>query len=218
MLSIQGLSNDRTTLNKLVALQPQPGLNSPMNNTSHQMANRVVPLSGSAQSAVTLSNYQNMLVRQKSTNSNSQQESPSSNQNGSLQGWGLHNNRVSGGVPNTHLLQQNHQQHQQQQPPSQVDSQAAQQHMIQQMFQDSNNSNINNNGGNGAGGGVPKPSVSGHSGGSESMRYGTGPTRSNSFKGHLSEDIGGDMGSVFNEDGFFNNDDFGESMGYGWKD
>ncbi|KAI3783923.1 hypothetical protein L1987_43014 [Smallanthus sonchifolius] len=213
MSSVQGLSNDRTTLNKLVALQP--GLNNPVNNTSHQMANRVVPLNGSAQSAVTLSNYQNMLVRQKSMNSNSQQESPNPNQNGSIQGWPLQNNSVSGGFPNSHLLQQQHQQ-----PPSQGDSQAAQQNMIKQMFQDNSNSNnINNNGGgSGGGGGGPKPSVSGHSGGNESMRYGTGPTRSNSFKGHLSEDIGGDIGSMFNENGFFNNDDFEDTMGYGWND
>ncbi|MFS7929592.1 putative LIM-domain binding protein/SEUSS [Helianthus anomalus] len=206
MSTVQGLSNDRNELNKLVALQPD--LNGPANNTNHQMANRVVPLSGAAQSAVTLSNYQNMLMRQKSMNSNSQQESPSSNQNGSsLQSWALQNNRVSGGCtfPNAHLPQQHHQQ-----PPSQGDNQAAQQHMIQQMFQDNNN-----NVGGGVGGG-PKLSVSGHSGGSESMRYGTGPTRSNSFKGHLSEDIGGDIGSEFNENGFFNNDDFEES--FGWKD
>ncbi|KAC9112626.1 hypothetical protein E3N88_46338 [Mikania micrantha] len=208
MSSIQGLPNDRTTLNKLVALQT--GFNSPVKNTSHQMANRVVPLGGSAPSAVTLSNYQNMLTRQKSMNSNSQQDSQSSNQNGSFQGW-AQNNRVNGGpgsFPNAHILPQNHQQ----QPSCQGESQAAQQHMIQQMFQDNNNNNSNNNGGG------SKPSVSGHSGGSEGMKYGTGPTQSNNLKGHLSEDIGGDIGSVFSENGFFNNDDFEESMGYGWKD
>ncbi|XP_076939252.1 putative transcriptional regulator SLK2 [Bidens hawaiensis] len=211
----QGLSNDQTALNKLVALQP--GLNGSVNNISNQIANRVTPLGGSAQSAVTLSNYQNMLMRQKSMNSNSQQESPNNfNQNGSLQGLAMQNNRFGGGggnFPNANLLQHHHQQ-----PlSSQGGNQAAQQHMIQQMLQNNNNNNnINNNSMNNGGG--PKPAVSGQSGGSESMRYGAGPTRSNSFKGHLSEDIGGNIGSVFNENGFFNNDDFEESMGYGWKD
>ncbi|KAI3705814.1 hypothetical protein L1987_76057 [Smallanthus sonchifolius] len=42
--------------------------------------------------------------------------------------------------------------------------------------------------------------------------------KSNSFKGHLSEDISGNIGSMFNENGFFNNDDFEDTMGYGWND
>nr|GEV77800.1 hypothetical protein [Tanacetum cinerariifolium] len=147
----QSLPTDRTDINKLVALQT--GLNSPA-NSSHQMSGRGVPPSGSAQSAVTLSNYQNMLMRQKSMNSNSQQESPSvsnSNQNGSVQGWALQNNR---------MIQQ-----QQQPPSSQGGGQVAQQHMIQQIIQDMNN---NNSVGGGEG---PKPSVSGQSNGS--MRYGS---------------------------------------------
>lgn len=171
-----------------------------------QMVNRGPLLSGSPQqSALTLTNYQNMLMRQKSMN-------PNASPNGSLQDWGLQNNRVSGGF---HQL-----------PPSQGGSQAAQHHMIQQLLQDMNSNNANG----GGGGGGPKPSVSGQSGGGGSMRYGGGggggPTRSNSFKGgshsdssagggnigvgsqKLSGDMVEDIGSEFIENGFFNNDDF----------
>lgn len=144
-------------------------------------------------------------------NTNSQQESPNTNQNGSLQGWALQNTRVSGGFPNH------------QNPLSQGGGgQATQQHMIQQLIQ-----GMNNNGGGGGsgggdnGGGGAKPSLSGQSGGSAGMRYASprphsnGPTRSNSFKGasHISEDIVGDIACEFMENGFFNNDDFE----YGWK-
>ncbi|GKB05999.1 probable transcriptional regulator SLK2 isoform X1 [Tanacetum coccineum] len=75
-----------------------------------------------------------------------------SNQNGSVQGWALQNNR---------MIQQ-----QQQPPSSQGGGQVAQQHMIQQIIQDMNNNNNSVGGGEG-----PKPSVSGQSNGS--MRYGS---------------------------------------------
>ncbi|CAH1445584.1 unnamed protein product [Lactuca virosa] len=185
-----------------------------MGQVSSQMVNNRGPgalLSGSPQSALTLTNYQNMLMRQKSMNSNSPN-------NGSLQDWGLQNNRISGGFHH-------------QPPPSQGGNQAAQHHMIQQLLQDMNN---NNGAGGGGGGGPvpgPKPTVSGQSGGGGSMRYGGGGgggvTRSNSFKGgsHSDSSAGGgnigvssqkggvldiveDIGSEFNENGFFNNDDF----------
>nr|KAJ0184569.1 hypothetical protein LSAT_V11C900478690 [Lactuca sativa] len=187
-----------------------------MGQVSSQMVNnRGAMLSGSPQSALTLTNYQNMLMRQKSMNSNAPN-------NGSLQDWGLQNNRVSGGFHH-------------QPPPSQGGSQAAQHHMIQQLLQDMNNNNGAGGGGGGGGGPVPvpKPTVSGQSGGGGSMRYGGGgggggPTRSNSFKGgsHSDSSAGGgnigvssqkgggvldiveDIGSEFNENGFFNNDDF----------
>ncbi|PWA88538.1 LIM-domain binding protein/SEUSS [Artemisia annua] len=211
----QSLSTDRTGLNNLVA---QPGHNSPA-NSSHQMSGRGVPPSGSAQSAVTLSNYQNMLMRQKSMNSNSQQESPSvsnSNQNGSVQGWAMQNNRMI----------------QQRPPPSQGGGQVAQQHMIQQIIQDMNNNN-NSVGGDGG----PKPSVSGQSNGSGSIRFGSitpaagaspqphtngpapaVPTRSNSFNSQKAPVFAQDIASEFTENSFFNNDDFEDTMGYGWKD
>ncbi|XAR71743.1 hypothetical protein NMG60_11018148 [Bertholletia excelsa] len=76
-LATQGLPTDRNTLNKLIALQP--GLSSQMANNP-QIVGRGA-LSGSAQSALPLTNYQNLLKRQNSTNSNSnmlQQEASSS--------------------------------------------------------------------------------------------------------------------------------------------
>lgn len=199
MSSLQGLPTDQTALNKLVASHPgqAPG---PVNNL-------LVPPSSSARSAVTLLNYQNMLMRQKSMSSNSQPESPSIN-NSNPNGWT--NNRTSSGLPTAHPLQQHHQ------PSPPTPSQGAQPHMNQQPFHDTSNNN----------GGGPKPSVSGQSGGT-SMKHGSvtpanGPTRSNSFKGvsNLSEDIVGEIGSEFNENGFFNNnDDFEDTIGgYNWKD
>ncbi|CBI31834.3 unnamed protein product, partial [Vitis vinifera] len=77
LANVQGLPTDRNTLNKLIALHP--GLNSHMSNNPH-MVNRGA-LSGSAQAALALTNYQNLLMRQNSMNSNPsslQQEGPSS--------------------------------------------------------------------------------------------------------------------------------------------
>jgi hypothetical protein len=77
LASVQGMPTDRNTLNKLMALHP--GLNNQMNN-NHQMVNRGA-LSGSAQAAMALTNYQNLLMRSNSMNSNPnsiQQEASSS--------------------------------------------------------------------------------------------------------------------------------------------
>ena len=77
LASVQGMPTDRNTLNKLMALHP--GLNNQMNN-NHQMVNRGA-LSGSAQAAMALTSYQNLLMRQNSMNSNHsslQQEASSS--------------------------------------------------------------------------------------------------------------------------------------------
>ncbi|KAM1183652.1 hypothetical protein COP2_001961 [Malus domestica] len=77
LASAQGLPTDRNTLNKLMALHP--GLNNQMNN--HQMAGGRGAMSGSAQAALALTNYQNLLLRQNSMNSNAnslQQEASSS--------------------------------------------------------------------------------------------------------------------------------------------
>ncbi|KAJ8752799.1 hypothetical protein K2173_008534 [Erythroxylum novogranatense] len=82
LASVQGLPTDRNTLNKLTALQP--GINNHMSN-NHHVVNRGA-LSGSAQAALALTNYQNLLMRQNSMNSSSnliQQESPSSYNNSS---------------------------------------------------------------------------------------------------------------------------------------
>lgn len=278
MANIQSMPTDRNALNKLVALHP--GLNNPMNsNNNHHMVGRGAPLSGSAQAALALSNYQNLLMRQNSINSNSQQEASSfnnSNQNASSPFQGsaailpgaLQNSNipVSGFSSSSHLLQQrslsgggiqqqNHQQHSSQ---GQGGSQALQHHVIQQLLQDMNNNN---------GGGGPKQSLSGQSAangsvGRDGPRYGSntssgtspnvngsggsvgpGPTRSNSFKAashsdssaggghnganqkapdvqqnlHLSEEMVQDIANEFTDNGFFNNDDLEDSMGYGWK-
>ena len=107
LANVQGLPTDRNTLNKLMALNP--GLNNHINNP-HNMVNRGA-LSGSAQAALALNNYQNLLMRQNSMNSspgslqregssfNNSNQSPSS----ALQGAGpalipgpMQNSSVSG--------------------------------------------------------------------------------------------------------------------------
>ncbi|KAL0304224.1 UNVERIFIED_CONTAM: putative transcriptional regulator SLK2 [Sesamum radiatum] len=153
----QGLPTDRNTLNKLMAMQS--GLSSPMTN-NQQMVGRG-PLTGSAQAALALTNYQNLLMRQNSMNSthNSslQQEASSpfstSSQapttpgpSGVLPGT-LQNSPVSGFSSGQALQQQ--QQHspsgngllQQNQSLPAQGSQALQQQMIQQLLQDMSNKN-----------------------------------------------------------------------------
>ncbi|KAL0341082.1 UNVERIFIED_CONTAM: putative transcriptional regulator SLK2 [Sesamum radiatum] len=73
---VQGLPTDRTALNKLMPVQP--GLSSQMNNNQHVGGRGA--LSGSAQAALALTNYQNLLMRQNSMNStnNSNQQEASS--------------------------------------------------------------------------------------------------------------------------------------------
>lgn len=246
--SIPGLPADRNGLSKLVSLHP--GLNSPLNNSNQHMGGggRGAPLSGSAQAAIALSNYQNMLMRQNSMNSNSQLEASSSFNNLNQNGYPFQGsvNMTVGGFQQRPMfqVQQNHQQ-----SPSHSGGHSIQQQMIQQMFQDTSNVGV---------GGGAKPSLSGQSGASGSMgrdvlRYGmssTGtsprppavPTRSNSFKSsagggtgnvggggsqkaattdlpsHLCDDIVGDIASEFTGNGFFDNDELEEGMGYGWKE
>ncbi|KAE8662117.1 putative transcriptional regulator SLK1 [Hibiscus syriacus] len=67
LVNAQGLPTDRNTFNKLMALHP--GISNPMGGSQQQMVGRGA-LSGSAQAAMALSNYQNMLSRQNSMNSN----------------------------------------------------------------------------------------------------------------------------------------------------
>ncbi|KAL0317749.1 UNVERIFIED_CONTAM: putative transcriptional regulator SLK2 [Sesamum angustifolium] len=151
----QGLPTDRNTLNKLMAMQS--GISSTMTN-NQQMVGRG-PLTGSAQAALALTNYQNLLMRQNSMNSthNSslQQEASSpfstSSQapttpgpSGVLPGT-LQNSPVSG-FSSGQALQQQHSPsgngllQRNQSLPAQC-GQALQQQMIQQLLQDMSNKN-----------------------------------------------------------------------------
>lgn len=162
LANVQGLPTDRNTLNKLMALHP--GINNPMNNNHHMVGRGA--LGGSAQAALALSNYQNILMRQNSMNSNPnsvQQDASSSfnnsNQNPSttFQGPpfvpGSMQNLPISGFSNPHLPQQPQQAQQLQQRslssnsllqqnhlPSSQSNQALQQQMIQQLLHMSNNS------------------------------------------------------------------------------
>ncbi|CAL0333244.1 unnamed protein product [Lupinus luteus] len=167
LANVQGLPTDRNTLNKLMTLNP--GLNNQVNN-NHNMVN-CGALSGSAQAALELSNYQNILMRQNSTNSSPgpiQREGSSFNQvsqspSSSLQGTatalipGSMQNSTSRGFPSPNHLPPRLQHPQLQQRSLSANSlpvqnysqgsqgnQAIQQQLIQQLLQDMSN---NNNGG-----------------------------------------------------------------------
>ncbi|XP_030532455.1 probable transcriptional regulator SLK2 [Rhodamnia argentea] len=200
--NVQGLPTDRSTLNKLMALHP--GINNHMGNNQH-MVNRGA-LSGSAQAALALTSYQNMLMRQNSMNTSSnslQQEASScnhSNQNppstpavlsGSMQKLPV------SGYSSPHLTPQHPQQLQQRSgssnsllspnhPQSSQGNQAFE-HQMQQLFQEmSNNSsgqitngNVAKNGvGYGINNAAPQAAASNVSGGAA----GPAPSRTNSFK------------------------------------
>lgn len=126
LANVQGLPTDRNTLNKLMAMHS--GLNNKINNNPN-MGNRGA-LTGSAQAALALSNYQNILMRQNSMNSNSgslQREgsssfnnsipSPSSTMQGSAGASALISGSLQGlpasGFSSPHLQQQQQQQLQQ---------------------------------------------------------------------------------------------------------
>ncbi|PIN06848.1 hypothetical protein CDL12_20596 [Handroanthus impetiginosus] len=197
----QGLPTDRNSLNKLMAMHP--GLSSPMNN-NQQLGGRGA-LAGSAQAALALTTYQNMLIRQNSTNSThnnsplqqevsspfstSSQAPPTPGPSGILPG-SIQNSPVSGfsggqalqqqqSLNGNGLLQQN------QSMPSQG-SQALQQQMIQQLLHDMNNKNngpaapqqslsVQNQGGN-----ISRDNVAFRS--SPAPSAAGPPSRSNSFK------------------------------------
>ncbi|KAJ6676161.1 LIM DOMAIN-BINDING PROTEIN [Salix viminalis] len=186
LASVQGLPTDQNILNKLMALHP--GMNSHV-NSNHQMVGRGT-LSGSAQAALALTNYQNLLMRQSSMNSNSsshQQEaaspfnnsnqSPSSNFQGTahfLPG-SMQNSPVSG-FSSPHLPPQQPQQLQQRSlssnsllhqsiPQSSQGNQALQPQMIQQLLQEMSNN---------SGGGVQQHSLSGQNGNGGMTRSGLG--------------------------------------------
>ncbi|KAG8381369.1 hypothetical protein BUALT_Bualt06G0115100 [Buddleja alternifolia] len=235
---LQGLPTDRNTLNKLMALQS--GLNSPTNTNNQHMVGRGA-MSGSAQAALALSSYQNMLMRQSSMNSthsnnNSLQQEASSPYNtpgpgpttpGSLPG--LQNLPVSGFSSGQGSQQQHLQQSQSQ------GSQALQQQMIQQLLQDVNNKK------NGTAvmqqSSNPGANISRDGPGSIAGRA---PSRSNSFKSasnvespapsigfsqkasdlpqnvHISDEMVQDFAHEFSENGFFNND-LDDNMNFSWK-
>lgn len=166
LANVQGLPTDRNTLNRLMALHP--GLNNQIGN-NHNMVGRGA-LSGSAQAALALTSYQNLLMKQNSMNSNPhshQQEASSSFNNSNqspssnLQGAaalipGSMQNLPGSGFSSPHLPPQHHQQPQQllqrslsttnmlQQSHLQNSqgNQALQQQMIQQLLQMSNNSGM----------------------------------------------------------------------------
>lgn len=162
LASIQGLPTDRNTINKLMAMHPEldsHGIN------NHQMVGRG-GLSGSAQAALALTTYQNILMRQNSMNSNPsphQQEASSSfnnsnyNPSPTLQGTaslmpGSMQNSSVGGFSSVQQPLQKQSQQLQQHPPNAgslvqqnhpqtiQSSQAIQQQMIQQLLQMSSNS------------------------------------------------------------------------------
>lgn len=161
LASIQGLPTDRNTINKLMTLHPELD-NHGINN--HQMIGRG-GFSGSAQAALAMTTYQNILMRQNSMNSNPsphQQEASSSfnnpnyNPSPTLQGTvslmpgSVQNSSVGGFSGAQQALQKQSQQlqHHPPNPGSLVQQnhhqtiqggQALQQQMIQQLLQMSSN-------------------------------------------------------------------------------
>ncbi|XP_038684250.1 probable transcriptional regulator SLK2 isoform X2 [Tripterygium wilfordii] len=182
--NVQGLPTDRNTLNKLMALHP--GVNNHMSNNHHMVGKGA--LSGSAQDALSLTNYQNLLMRQNSMNSNlnslqmeasssfnSTNQTPNSNFQGSTTFIsGSMQNLPGSGYSSPHLTsQQSHRSlgannlHQQNHSPSSQGSQVLQQQMIQQMLQEMSSN---------AGAGVQQWSIVGQS----MMRNGMGYGNNNS--------------------------------------
>ncbi|KAG8476275.1 hypothetical protein CXB51_033029 [Gossypium anomalum] len=162
LANVQGLPTDRNTLNKLMALHP--GTNNPLGNNHHMVGRGT--LSGSAQAALALTNYQNLLSRQNSMNSNpnslhqeassfnSSNQSPSSNFQGpaSVLPGSMQSLPVSGlSSPLLPTPQQQQQQQQQQQlsgnlmqknhPHLPQGNQVLQQQMMQQLYHDMSNNN-----------------------------------------------------------------------------
>uniref|UniRef100_A0A803M0I1 Transcriptional regulator SLK2 n=1 Tax=Chenopodium quinoa TaxID=63459 RepID=A0A803M0I1_CHEQI len=159
LAGLQGLPTDRNTINKLMAMQ-QSGMNSPnMGNNPNMLASNRGTLSGQAAAALALTNYQNIMMRQNSINSNPnslQQEASSSHNNqspsSSFQGAssvlpGSMQTSPVGGFSNPQLGAQQQQRtvsgnglSQQNQQPS-PGNQALQQHMLQQLLQDMSGNN-----------------------------------------------------------------------------
>ncbi|XVE58599.1 hypothetical protein DITRI_Ditri04bG0182500 [Diplodiscus trichospermus] len=184
LANVQGLPTDRNTLNKLMALHP--GMNSPMGNNHHMVGRGT--LSGSAQAALALTNYQKMLNRQNSMNSNpnslhqeasssfnNSKQSPSSSFQGSaaLLPGSMQTLPVSGlSSPQLPAQQMQQQQRslstsnlmQQNHLQSTQGNQALQQQMIQQLLQEMSNNNT----------GVQRQSLSGQNANGSVGRSGVG--------------------------------------------
>lgn len=178
MGSIQGLPTDRNALNKLMSLHP--GVNSQISNNKH-MGGRGA-LTGSAQAALALSNFQNSFMRQNSMNSNTsttQQDASSFNNSNHSQSSLLEgpNGMLPGTVQNlpvSGLSSANLQQQQQRllssglllqnQSQSSQGNQVLQQQMIQQLLQDMNTTS--------GGSGVQQQCLAGQSGGGSASREG----------------------------------------------
>ncbi|OMO97914.1 hypothetical protein COLO4_14267 [Corchorus olitorius] len=188
LATVQGLPTDRNTLNKLMALHP--GINNAMANNHHMVGRG--NLSGSAQAALALTNYQNMFMRQNSMNSNpnSLHQEASSSLNNSNQSPSSNFQGPAALLPGSMQTMPNH-------PQSSQGSQALQQQMIQQLLHEMSNNNNNT--------GVQQPSLSGQNVNGSVARNGVGfasnttapapttsnvsgsvagpaPSRSNSFK------------------------------------
>lgn len=201
--SIQGLPNDRNAHNNLMATHP--GL------TNNQQGASRGAVNGSSQAALALTDYQNLLMRQSSMNSNSVQQeaspsfirsSPSSSSSFQGSGGVLQGNLMNlplSGISNSHLQQQSLQRLPSssgllQQNPQNSNGSQVQQQMMQQLLQDMNNNDNRN--------AVQQQSLSGQSGSlsRDGLAYSSGipmasatpnrlgnaaqcvPSRNNSFK------------------------------------
>ncbi|GKU89384.1 hypothetical protein SLEP1_g3526 [Rubroshorea leprosula] len=181
--NVQGLPTDQNTLNKLMALHP--GINNPMGN-SHDMVGQGT-LGGSAQAALALTNYQNLLIRQNSMSSNpsslhpeasssfnNSNQSPSSTLQGhasllprSLPASGLASPRLSAQQPQQQLQQRSLSANnliQQSHPQVTQGNQTLHQQMIQQLLQEMSNNT----------GGVQQQSLSGQNLNGSVVRNGGG--------------------------------------------
>ncbi|GLT49000.1 hypothetical protein SLA2020_225860 [Shorea laevis] len=181
--NVQGLPTDQNTLNKLMALHP--GVNNPMGN-SHDMAGHGT-LGGSAQAALALTSYHNLLMRQNSMSSNpsslhqeasssfnNSNQSPSSTLQGhasllprSLPASGLSSPRLSAQQPQQQLQQRSLSANnliQQSHPQVTQGNQALHQQMIQQLLQEMSNNT----------GGVQQQSLSGQNLNGSVVRNGGG--------------------------------------------
>ncbi|KAL6509477.1 putative transcriptional regulator slk2 [Orobanche gracilis] len=146
----QGLPTDHCTLNKLISLHP--GLNGSISNNNQHLISGRGSMAGSAQAALALTTYQNLLMRQNSMNSTHNNNNNINNNynNTSLQqevsspySSYSHQTPTTPGRPSAALPAQVNefsQRQQNQSMPSQG-SQALQQQMIQQLLQDMSNKN-----------------------------------------------------------------------------
>ncbi|CAH9123566.1 unnamed protein product [Cuscuta epithymum] len=225
--SIQG-SADR---NKQPLEMQSVGHNGQMGSNNRQMSNRGGALSGGS-SAQANNNYQNMLLRQNSMNSNPTnpvKQEPSSPHNqtqpSSFQG-------PNGVFLTSSNVQQQPQQQQQQRLMNQQQhaNQVVQQQILQQLLQDINNSNGGVGTGQGNAGGpasmvrhngfkVAAAASNSESsvGGGSSVAVNNGYGQSLGHNLHMSEEMLPDISSDFTDSGFFNGDLVDSNMNYGWK-